>query len=304
MKPLSFIIITYNRPDDMLALARNIRAMESAAELLEEVIIVNNASQSDYGEVEAYLDQQADFPFRYVRSDVNLGVAKGRNHAIGLGSAPILIMLDDDAEMQDSDCLLRLMEEFSREDTNRPKAIISFKVLYFEGRSMQVNAFPHKDFKRYRDKSFLETYYYAGGAHAISRKALEKAGTYPEDFFYGMEEYDLSYRLIEAGYSITYSDRIVMLHKESPLGRQPNSEKRRMMWVNKSKVAWRYLPLPYFFSTVFMWSIEYLRRTGFDLKGFLKGWLEAASIPASEKRTPVGRSALDYLRKVHARLWY
>ena len=37
MKPLSFIIITYNRPDDMLALARNIAGLEQAAALLEEV---------------------------------------------------------------------------------------------------------------------------------------------------------------------------------------------------------------------------------------------------------------------------
>lgn len=288
----------------MLALARNIRGLERAQELLEEVVIVNNASTADYGPVEAYLAEHPDFPFRYVRAPENLGVARGRNFAIGLGRAPILIMLDDDAEMQDRDCLLRLLVEFDREDTDRPKAIISFKVLYHEGREMQVNAFPHKDFERYRGVHFMETYYYAGGAHAIRREAIEKAGEYPEDFFYGMEEYDLSYRLIDAGYAITYYDSIVMLHKESPLGRQPRKEKRRMMWVNKSKVAWRHLPLPYFLSTAFMWSVEYLRRTRFDLSGFLKGWLEVFSIPARERRKPLGRPAMDYLRKVHARLWY
>ena len=45
------------------------------------------------------------------------------------------------------------------------------------------------------------------------------------------------------GYSIAYSDKMVMLHKESPLGRKTKKEKMAMLWINKSKVAWRYLPL-------------------------------------------------------------
>ena len=44
MKPLSFVIITYNRPDDALDLAGNISRLEGLDELVEEVIIVNNPS--------------------------------------------------------------------------------------------------------------------------------------------------------------------------------------------------------------------------------------------------------------------
>ena len=64
---------------------------------------------------------------------------------------------------------------------------------------MQVNAFPHKNFSSYlRDQDFFQTYYYAGGAHAIRREVLDRTGNYPVDFFYGMEEYDLSYRILDA----------------------------------------------------------------------------------------------------------
>ena len=38
MKPLSFVIITYNRPEDMLALAHNISRALGADEWVEEVI--------------------------------------------------------------------------------------------------------------------------------------------------------------------------------------------------------------------------------------------------------------------------
>jgi GT2 family glycosyltransferase len=288
----------------MLALARNISGLQGVSELLEEVIVVNNASTADYAAVREFIAQNQHIPFRYIDAPSNLGVAKGRNFAIRQGRAPILIMLDDDAELRGTDSLFQLQKAFQSTDSNRPIAIVSFKVLYYTTGDMQQNAFPHKDFERYKDSDFLETYYYAGGAHAITRASIEQVGMYPEDFFYGMEEYDLSFRLIDAGYSITYSDKIVMLHKESPLGRPPHREKIRMMWVNKSKVAWRYLPMIYFCSTAVMWSLEYLRKTGFDLPGWFRGWKEVSGIPLGEKRSTISLDAQQYLRKTGARLWY
>ena len=304
MKPLSFIIITYNRPADMLELLQNISRLDRAAELLEEVIVLNNASTDDYSQVRDFINHNTQFPFRYYNAPDNLGVAKGRNYAIRKGKAPILIMLDDDAVLQNKDCLIRLLDEFERSNTERPKAIVSFKVLYYETLAMQVNALPHKRYDEFKDKSFFETYYYAGGAHAVKREVIEQLGSYPDDFFYGMEEYDLSYRILEAGYSIIYSDKIVMLHKESPLGRKPKNEKLRMMWVNKSKVAYRYLPKKYFYSTALMWSLQYLKMTGFNFGGFIKGWREVNIISKKEKRNPVSQATLAYLKKVKARLWY
>jgi GT2 family glycosyltransferase len=288
----------------MLALARNISELDQAEELLEEVLIVNNASTMDYDEVKTYISTVAHIDFKYIDAPENLGVARGRNFAIKQSKAPFLIMLDDDAEMGNKDCLVNLVDEFSREEGKRKVAVISFKVLYFQTGEIQVNTFPHKQFEKYKAKHYFLTYYYAGGAHAIRREVFEKLGGYPEDFFYGMEEYDLGYRIVEAGYAIVYSDRIIMLHKESPQGRKTKKEKQAMLWLNKSKVAWRYLPLPYFMSTAFMWSLEYLKQTRFDIPGWFGGLFRVLRIPASEKRIPISDSSLEYLRETEARLWY
>jgi GT2 family glycosyltransferase len=304
LKPLSFVIITFNRPQDMLALAENIAGLDQAEVLLEEVIIVNNASTKDYSNVKNFIADHPAIPFRFIDSDENLGVARGRNFAISQSSAPFLIMLDDDAVMGNKDCLVNLYDEFNTSRSDRETAIISFRVLYFENGEMQVNAFPHKNFREYSSRRHFETYYYAGGAHAIKREVFHHAGKYPEDFFYGMEEYDLSYRILDAGYSIAYSDRVTMLHKESPLGRQPKKQKMAMLWINKAKVAWRYLPSIYFFSTALMWSLEYLRKTGFDLPGWFGTWIDVIKIPLTEKRRPVSSATRDYLKKAEARLWY
>lgn len=288
----------------MLELLQNISCLDHAVDLLEEIIVVNNASTEDYSVVKNYMDTAPALLFRYYDAPENLGVAKGRNFALQKGKAPIIIMLDDDAVLQNKDCLVNLLSEFEQKNTERPKAIVSFKILYYDTLEMQKNGLPHKRYEEYKDKSFFETYFYAGGAHAIKRDVIEKHGQYPADFFYGMEEYDLAYRILDAGYSIVYSDKVVMLHKESPLGRKPKKEKLQMMWLNKSKVAWRYLPKKYFYSTAFMWSMQYLKETGFNIGGFFSGWKKIFSISSGEKRTPIRQTTMDYLRKVKARLWY
>ncbi|HEY0579840.1 MAG TPA: glycosyltransferase, partial [Candidatus Nitrosocosmicus sp.] len=84
---------------------KNISTLTDAEILLEEVIIVNNASVEDYAEVKQYIKENAQFPYKYYDAAENLGVARGRNYAIEKSSAPILIMLDDDAVLQNKDCL-------------------------------------------------------------------------------------------------------------------------------------------------------------------------------------------------------
>ncbi len=305
MKPLSFIIITYNRPGDTLELLENIKQLNNAADLLQDVIVLNNASTENYSLVRSFIQQNISLPFQFIEAPENLGVTKGRNYALQFAKENILIFLDDDAILQNKNTLNNVLKAFeSNGFDDREVAIVSFKVLYYDTLEMQVNALPHKDFKNYKDKSEFYTYYFAGGAHAIKKIVLEQAGNLPEEFFYGMEEYDLSYRILDKGYCIKYDSSIVMLHKESSSGRKRKSDKLRMMWVNKSKVAWRYLPKIYFYSTAFLWSAEYLHKTGFQFKGFLKGWKEVIQISSVEKRTPLKNSTLKYLKEIKARLWY
>jgi GT2 family glycosyltransferase len=303
MKALSVIIITYNRPDDLLVLLRNLSAQEGAAELLEEVIIINNASTADYTPVTAFI---AGFPyFRYHYSNENLGVARGRNLGISMATAPILVTIDDDAWFRETDALRKITAAFGNNFMQSNRAgVLCFKVLYASTQQMQVNAFPHKKFEQYKDKTSFLAPYFIGAGHAILKEVYEKTGVYPVDFFYGMEEYDLSYRVIQNGYTIAYSADIVILHNESPLGRTPQLIKMKMLWINKSKVAYRYLPFPYFFSTAVMWSLEFLQKTGWNWKEWARGWSGVLRIPGKEKRLPLNAAARAYLKRVQARLWY
>jgi GT2 family glycosyltransferase len=299
MKPLSFVIITYNRPEDMLALARNISSLEGVSDWVEEVIIVNNSSTVSYSALEVFI---AKHPlFKYVVAQENLGVSRGRNTAVMLSAAPILVFLDDDALVRNDNALPAIAAIF---EENPAIGIAAFSIYYYSTGELQVNAFPHKRFAERKDWPHFDTAYFSGAAHAIRRPVFEEAGYYPEDFFYGMEEYDLSYRALDQGFTIRYDNRVEIWHKESPGGRLSPREKLRGMWVNKSKVAWKFLPGPYFISTALLWSLEYLKKSGWHLGGFVKGWREVFRIPGTGKKTRLGPAAMAYLRRVKARLTY
>jgi GT2 family glycosyltransferase len=285
----------------MLALAMNIEKLSSKKELLEEVIIVNNNSTESYDIVKSFIQGNTSTPFKLIESKENLGVSRGRNFAIEQSKAPILVLIDDDAEFQDTDALKRINEAVIE---NPHAGILAMKILYFQNSQFQLNAFPHKSFEKRKHLQSFETYYFAGCGNIIVKEAFDIAGPFPTDFFYGMEEYDLSYRILDAGYTIKYIANIVLLHKESPEGRQTKSDKLRGMWVNKTKVAWRYLPMPYYFTTAIMWSIFFLLNSKFDLIGFINGWLAIVTIPFKEKRNKVSKLSQEYLNKVEARILY
>ena len=305
MKPLSIVIITYNRPKDALELAANIDGLEGLDRLVEEVIFVNNHSSISYSDLEAFIAARPNGPFRYYATQENLGVSRGRNYAIRQSTAPILVFLDDDALFRNKDALIHITDIFKDEESQgRNTGIAGFKVFYYDTLQLQQSAFPHKQFHRRKDWPHFETYYFTGCAHAIRREVFQRAGYYPENFFYGMEEYDLSYRALDAGFHICYDHRVEILHKESPAGRLTPREKLRGMWVNKSRVAWKYLPKKWFYTTALLWSLEYLKKGGWDWKGYWKGWKEVSGVPSTEVRRKLAPDSMVYLRKVEARLSY
>jgi GT2 family glycosyltransferase len=302
LEKISIIIITYNRPDDLLVLCRSIAAQQNLY-LLQEVVIVNNQSTSDYTPVTDFIAANPHIPYVYKVAPSNLGVSKGRNYAIQFATAPLLFLIDDDAVFAASGALEGISTAFTK-PSERPIAIVSFLVKYYSTGAIQQNVFPHKKFSKYQDIERFAAAYFVGCAHAMRADALAACGGYPTQFFYGMEEYDLSYRTLDAGYSIWYESSVVVLHKESAQGRTPRLEVLQAMWVNKTVVAWHYLPLRYVLTTTMMWSMYYLAKSKGHLRGWLRCWRKVFAIPGMQNREPVSTGTLHYLQKVEARLWY
>lgn len=297
MKKISIVIISYERPIQCHDLLLNISKMNNL-ELIEDVIVVNNNSSADYYMVDSFIKRHKEINFRLLKSKRNIGVATARNFGAVFSKAPIILFIDDDAQFVNKNAFSSVLQIFS----HSPKlGIASFKIM--KDGEMQQTAFPHKRFKDMKNLQHFDAPYFTGCCHALRREVFDKVKRYPVDFFYGMEEYDLGYRVIDAGYTIGYDSGVVVNHTECPRGRLSNKEKLLGMWINKTKVAWRYLPMWCFFTTGLMWSLKYLLDTK-DIKGWIKGIGKWIKIPKENVRKKLGEKALSYLKETQARLSY
>lgn len=302
---LSLLVVTFNRPDELLDLLQSIARQEHAADLLEEVLILDNGTTVDYGKTWNFVDDHQELNIEVIRSERNLGAGPGKRLLMQRARGDLVLIVDDDLVFGSANDLGSLAAVFEKEPFRKANAaIVQARVVYHETKKLQRSAFPHKKPQPGAENEPFLTSFFAGGAHVIKREALEKVGLYPDDFFYGMEEYDLGYRVIGAGYAIGYEPSVTVEHKESPHGRLADHAKLRMQWVNKARVAWRYLPLRYFLTTAVLWSFEYLRQVRGHPRDYLRGWLDVLRIPFTEKRSVLGERSLAYLKSVDARLWY
>lgn len=301
---LSLLIITYNRPTDLLELLQSL-AGQDRLDLLNEVLVLNNASTVSYAEVEEYINAHPELKVNYRISAENLGVSRGRNQLMQAATSPLLLVLDDDILFTGKNDLEKIAGTFQKPAFQQAHSgAVTFRVIYHENKEVQRTALPHKQFDAYKDRDIFFTSYYTGCAHLLRREVLDKTGYYPTDFFYGMEEYDLAYRIIDAGYAIGYDSAVTFEHKESPKGRQPNYQKLASQWLNKSKVAWRYLPAKYYLTTAIAWSGEYLKHAISHPGTFFRTWIRVLAVPFREKRSSISAKAMEYLKIVKARLWY
>lgn len=292
MRKLSIILVTHNRTKDIDELLIDIDALNHKSLISNAVILDNGCSPP-------LLKRELSVTATWLRSETNLGATGGRNLATNYATGDILVYFDDDVNITDKDILIKILNSFSDDSCG----LVAFNVLYKSTMKAQLDAFPHK-YLKYGDLKSFKTYFYAACGYAIKRLVWEKIGGYPENFYIYQEEYDLSYRLIEAGYSIIYNSDIVILHKKSPESHRTLTEETKLNWINKGRVAFKYLPKKYFYSSVVMWFFEFIKKSKFNFKESFHAIKTISKIAHTENRTPISKKSLEYLKNVKARLWY
>jgi GT2 family glycosyltransferase len=151
--------------------------------------------------------------------------------------------------------------------------------------------------------------YFLGGGHAARKDVYEKCGSYPDDFVFGTEELDLSYRTIEAGYKLFYTPDIVVEHYSKY--RSSLSKKARgkyMYFLARNKIWVNYKYLPWFASLInsVTWSSIRLFCSIFTggffqiIRGISDGFKGLRRL----KRSPISRKTIEYLRENHGRLFF
>jgi GT2 family glycosyltransferase len=235
---LSICILTRNQPELLPKCVAACFAEIARAGIIGEVIVIDNASID--GSPRKVADQ---FPaVRMIRSEENLGFSAANNKAIRISQGRYLLVLNDDAILQEGslELMLRKLESDAK------VAAIGSKLLNPDG-SAQIG-FANKRFPRIRSvfcqllpfNQFLynhaltrdlltdwrdaetsgETDYVAGACLLVRRSALEAVGLFDEGFFFWYEDTDLCYRLKEAGWVVFYLAEAKVTHYGSSSFRQ------------------------------------------------------------------------------------
>jgi len=203
----------------------------------------------------------------------NVGVAAGRNAGIASTGGDVVFFLDDDAVCESSDLTASTLDRFAADDR---LGIVSFRISDPSGGTQRR----HVPRLRAGDPSVSsEVTTFLGGACAMRRAMLDEVGTYPDAFFYAMEETDLAWRALDAGWKIEYRGDLVVHHPATMPARHG-----RAVWHtarNRTWLARRRLPAPLVPVYLTTWCAFTLARVGSlggareALSGFLAGVRES-----------------------------
>jgi GT2 family glycosyltransferase len=292
---LSVIIITYNRKNE---LKECIESIFNQTILPDEIIVIDNNSND--GTEELFLSGEISHPIiKYFKLNKNLGVAGGRNYGISKTQGDILIFIDDDAIIEPEDAFEKVISKFNED---KDLGVCAFKIVNFYTKKIMPEEFPHKDKSLDPNKEF-ETSYFIGAGHAIKKEVFEKCGLYPEDFFYGMEELDLSFRILDKGYKIIYYPAVIVWHKKSPYGRITNEEKWIYTLRNRMCISYKYLPIKDFIISSIIWFAKVAIRSKSIIIPML-GFKKFLKTRYNITRNPVKKETLRKIKELRGRIWH
>ena len=167
----------------------------------------------------------------------NVGVAAGRNAGVQACGGDVVLFLDDDGWYPDPGLASYVAARFAAAPA---LAVLSMQVVDPEGGPGARWHVPRLRAGDPERSSVVTTF--LGGASAIRRSAYLEAGGYPDEFFYGHEETDLAWRLLDRGYRLEYDAAARMCHHTLPNARYDTF--RRRDGRNRVLLARRNLPWP------------------------------------------------------------
>lgn len=295
---ISCIIITHNRKKELKECIDSILVQDYPH--YEIIVIDNNSDDGTWGLFEDYFNKFNEI--RYVRLRENKGVAGGRNEGIRLAKGDISVFIDDDAVIQYKDSFEKIAAEF-RGDAGT--GILAFKSLNYYSREINRYEFPHIDKSINPDLKF-ETSYFVGVGHAITMNVFKRIGLYPEDYIYGGEELDLSFRTLDAGFNILYLPDVVVLHKKSIEGRFDELFTVRKIFENRIKTSVRNLPWRHVFINVFAFlaliTLKYRVNPLISFDAFKNIFFDMPALLSQRK--VINRKTVRKLKQLRGRLYY
>lgn len=227
---VTFLISTFNRAATLLDTLGKLKLLENSPDFQAETIVVDNASRDGAADAVA-----ANFPnVRLVRQRKNRG-ACAKNAGLTRATGEYIVFLDDDS-YPDAASIRRMIGHFA-DDPRLGSAVFD---VVLPGGQRECSAFPAVGI---------------GCGTGFRREAILGVKGLPNDFFMQAEEYDLSLRLLDAGWDVRRFDDIRVQHLKTPSARRP-ARTTRLDVRNNLLVITRRFPRQW----VRPYSVDWMRR--------------------------------------------
>jgi GT2 family glycosyltransferase len=227
---ITFLISTYNRRAVLLRTLRELASVSAICSVSCETIVVDNASRDGTADSVA-----VQFPeVRLIRRRSNRG-ACAKNAGLAIARGQYIVFLDDDS-FPTVESIGRMIRHF--ESDPRLGAAV-FDIVLPDG-SRECSAYPNV---------------LIGCGTGLRREALEEVGGLPDDYFMQAEEYDLSLRLLDAGWDVRRFDDLLAHHLKTP-GARVHARTTRLDVRNNLTLIFRRFPRRW----MFPFAIDWLRR--------------------------------------------
>jgi len=231
---VSFVLATFNRGAVLVDCLRQTLACGLDPETFE-ILVVDNASTDGTPDRMAPLLCQGRPGVRLIRLPRNQGpVAK--NHALRQARGQYIVLLDDDAFPLPG-AVPAMLRHF-QEDPTLGAAV--FDVQLPDG-TREGSAYPDV---------------FIGAGTGLRAAVLERAGLLPAEFFMQAEEYDLSFRILDAGYAIRRFADMPLRHLKSP-GARIAQRTTGLDVRNNLYLLAKYVPAPLCFALAGDWLARY-----------------------------------------------
>ncbi|RDL31287.1 hypothetical protein DA099_08905 [Photobacterium damselae] len=295
MEKITIGVLSYKRIDDLLLLLEDLNKLNKPVKL----IIVNNDVDNDIYSFVSDIISNDQIEIQYIAPDSNLGVAGGRNLILENAVGKFTIFFDDDLYIPNINEIVDVCFQLFE---NKKISGIAFNVIDYNTKGYSRFEIPHSK-KNIDMNSGFYTYLMIGAGHAVRNEFVNKYGGYPDDFgLYGMEEIDLSFKIISKNNYIVYDPRLKVEHKKSPEGRLPNVSVLKNLFVNKSRIAKKYFPSRYFFTTVFVWGGVFILKTR-SLNKYINSVRDIISYNSNDS-CKLDKEQVKYIKKIKGRLWF
>jgi GT2 family glycosyltransferase len=274
---VSFIISTHNRREVLLRTLSRLRALQLAE---CEIHVVDNASRDGTAAALAAIPQIKLHAQRRNRGPC------AKNLALPHARGEFLVFLDDDSYPLPGS-IERMIQHFHQ---NPRLGAASFTITLPDG-SRECSAYPN---------------IFIGCGVGLRRSAIEQIGGLPEDFFMQAEEYDLSLRLLDAGWEVRTFDDLHVEHLKTPVARASNRTMRLDVRNNLILVAC-YFPRRW----AVPFAVDWLRRYGLlasarkQRRAFVLGLLQGLIGAIRTRRRCISDDAFERfarIEQIHAQL--